>query len=290
MTTPTPPGLTVIAAAAKEIAGEQVRTFLEYSVRSKPSVLGVPMNIQLPIVSASSGPPTLLQSHAQQMMMYEKAEAGTIVPWEQRQISPRPDFDWTRNEGFQVLKTILLEDTEKCCISLHQHVQGPLAPDVIEGLRRIDTAARRREKHAMLFMTFEDPSQAAAIQRHVNNYIEIKPCEPAPGALLAFSIKCTSLRHLHALGIGHAMAQIKITKANHYLVRMERFLAAGLTDRVIAYMRAERHTLAEIAAVVSLNKSTVSRRLAALPSHWKPTPKDGWKDKLSGRFDFDLED
>ena len=138
-------------------------------------------------------------------------------------------------------------------------------------------------------MTCEDLKQAALISKLVDNFIEIRPCEPDPGALLAFSIDCISMRHQHALGVGHAMAQIKLSKDGRYVTRIDRFLAAGLVDRVIAYMRAESDSLADIGKVVHLNKSTVLRRLSALPSHWTPFPKPNWKERFSTRFDFEID-
>jgi hypothetical protein len=286
----TPPGLIGVVAPATTLPSEQVRATLENLVRSEANDMGVPMNISLPVMSVFSGAVNRFSSYVQQVEMYEKSHAGKLKPLDQRHIGHRASFEWTREEGFQHLRELLEEDDRPCCVSLHQHVDGALAPQVIEGLRRIDTAARRKKKHVMLFMTFQNFTQAASLSQFVDNFIEIRPCEPDPGALLAFSIECISMRHQHALGVGHAMVQIKLSKDGHYLTRMDRFLAAGLTDRVIAYMRAESTSLADIGKVVHLNKSTVLRRLAALPSHWTPTPKANWKEKFSTRFDFKIEE
>ena len=290
MPTPTPPGLTVITISSLAQPTALVRCLMETLVRCEPNDLQIPMNRQLPVWSLSTGPSTLLEDMPTCTVGNKKA-GEKIKTRKHVQISDRPGFDYTCDEGFQHLSEVLPDHDRRICISLHQDVNGVLPPHFIEGLRRIQTFAEEDKKYVMLILTFKDAKQAALIERHVANFIEVLPCEPDPGFVLAFSIRCTNLSNVHALGVGYAMAQIRISKKDPaYFISMERFLSPNVVDRVIAYLRTESVSLAQIGKVVNLNKSTVQRRLTALPSHWKPTPNENWKEKFSSQFDFEVED
>lgn len=284
---PIPPGL-ILVAHSDETPDIYLRALLENQVRTGGRDSGIAMPSRLPVVALHTGPQRAYKEAKKLATMYESDDKAEEL--DHKRISDRAGFDWSRDEGFQRMKKILDEDEEPACVTLMQRFEGALPAHTSEGLRRIHVAARSRKKHVLLIASFSKLLHAAPLRNLSNEFIEVRACQPDPGWLLAFSIECTGLRHLHPLGVGHVMAQIKALRNEQYSHQIERFICHDMVDRMMFYLRVEGHSLEKIGLVVGLNKSSVLRRLNQMQSHWQPKIEPNWRTAYTKIFDFSYLD
>lgn len=253
-------GLTIFSCNDLSIAGDVSNTITQLAVRSSKQ-LGIPMPKVDAVMSLLSGNTRKIEQA--KLLHGMNPSSVTAVPHEFKVIASRDGFDWCSNEGLSTLLPLIESAANKWLI-LEQQVVGPVSPILANGLSRISAAAKQAGAWVMVIVVSANGCQNAPLHQLCDEYIEVTKCEPYPGCYTAFAFDCVNIRDLNPIGVGKTMCSVKL-KDGVLRRDFEPFVSQELLTRAIWTLRGQRQTIVEIAKLVGLHKSNVSRRLAGLP-------------------------
>jgi len=257
---PIPNGVTIIGCSDASTAGEVRNTITQIAVK-RADKLGLSMPNVEAVISLHSGNSRKVEQA--KLLHGANPQPKSAVPHEFKIIGSRDSFDWCSNEGLSTLLP-LIESAENKWLILEQQVVGQVSPILANGLNRISFAAKQFGVWVMVMAVCEHAVQKAPLLHLCEEYIEVTKCEPYPGFYTAFAFDCINIRDLNPFGFGNTMCSVKLTDG--VLRReFEPFVSHKLLTRAIWSLRGQQKTVEEIAKLVGLNKSNVSRSLARLP-------------------------
>lgn len=257
---PIPQGLTIVNFRDASIAAEG-RNTLTHAARVGSKKIGPPMPLTQKVTSLYPGNARCIEQ-AKFSDAANRQVAGA-VPHEIRAVGSRDAFDWCSDEGIASLQPII-EATNSGWVMFEQKVTWPFNPEFLVGLTRISNVAKQAGVWVMMFMVCPDGYEKTTLDQLCDEYIEVTECEPNPDGQVAFVFDFVNIRNLRLYGLGKTMCSVKLTDGvlrRHY----EPFVSHELLTRAIWSLRGQQKTVEEIAKLVGLNKSNVSRRLAGLP-------------------------
>lgn len=257
---PIPQGLTIMNFRHATIAVEG-RNTLTHAARVGSKKIGPPMPTVKKVTSLYPGNARYIEQ-AKFLDAANRQVAGA-VEHEIIAVGSRDAFDWCSNEGIASLQPII-EAANSGWVMFEQKVTWPFKPGFSVGLTRISNIAKQAGAWVMMFMVCPDGYEKTTLDQLCEEYIEVTECEPYPDWQLAFVFDFVNIRNLQILGYSNAMCSVKL--ADGVLRReFEPFVSHKLLTRAIWSLRGQQKTVEEIAKLVGLNKSNVSRSLAGLP-------------------------
>ena len=187
--------------------------------------------------------------------------------------------------------TLLLEHLESSCgVTAQQTYRGILREHMVSSLGALENKAKAQHGLALLFLQCSPADDVAWMADHVTEFISAEECEPGPNAEIAFCLASQSLSNQHGCGIGRTMHEIAI--GNGFKHKQSAFIAANARDRFIWLMRRDGASLSEIAELLGIDKSTVSKRLKSLLPTTVSLQVDlleGWRDEWFSVPGVDIE-
>lgn len=244
-------------------------------------VLSGSKKLHIPILK----PKSVLSLYAGKTRQLEQAKAFDLacVPlknsaehkYESCGLSDR--FNWCSDEGFHTLSPIIIQNTGGWVILELNLSDAPL-PSIVHGLTHIREIANQHEVWVMLFLVCSNATEKSHLIDLADEYMEVSPCEPDVDGETAFSVDCVSIRKLNSLGIGKTMCNVKLSNGKFYR-SFKPFVSNKLEDRVIWNLRCEGKTQGDIANILKISESTISRRLSLLPKPSQVNMREGWLER-----------
>ncbi|MFM9424791.1 DNA-binding transcriptional ArsR family regulator [Variovorax sp. GrIS 2.14] len=158
-------------------------------------------------------------------------------------------------------------------------------PFFVSALGRLSALAKSSNRRLIAIIEGEC-SETIDLANFVDELIEVRGCEADVDGGIAFSVDCHSYQGLASFGLGKVMCILKYGQDYRYERSYAPFVAKTLRTRAIRILSGNGHLGSEIAAIVGLDKSNVSRHL----SHWQPRRiemPEGWIDRLREHFATD---
>jgi len=161
-------------------------------------------------------------------------------------------------EGAHIIKSYLKPNV--CVVA---HVEYPnLKRDEATGvLAHLNAAVEQADAFVVIFVVCAKKQDTSWLRAYAGEFVEITKCEPGPGARAAILFTNVSLVDHHALGIGRVMIEAFVDSDGAYTYRSEPFIAERAVIRFAWCARHKGAKIEQIAKLVGLNKSNVSRGL-----------------------------
>lgn len=198
-----------------------------------------------------------------------------------------PTLNCLSSEG----ATLLLEHLESNgCVTVQQTYRSILREHIVSSLGALENRAKAQHGLILLFVQCSPTDDVAWMTDHVTEFISAEECEPGPGAEIAFCLASQSLYNQHGCGIGRSMYEIAI--GNGFKHKRSVFIAANARDRFMWLMRRDGASLSEIAELLGIDKSTVSKRLKSLLPNTLNLQVDlrvGWRKEWFSVAGVDIE-
>jgi hypothetical protein len=276
------PGVVLVTFDAAE-SGFHARHLLEAHAAQGKSSLSLPFPPAAPVISLQTG---TSRSFAQMRSFRGLCPQLAAANVEHRHAG-REDFDFLREEGFQVLLDAVSTPSAGW-VSLEQSFGEPLPQHVIEGFTRARHEALGASKHIMLFSSAPSPVLRQQIARFVDEVVEIDTCEPDPNARHSFSVRWSGARFVGDLGTGAVMVSVRLQN-DRYRYRGAAYVSKDLAGRVMWRLRCADWTLQTIADLFRLNRSSVKRRLDQMPPVRPMRLPAGWLERYRDYLDISTE-
>lgn len=245
----------------------------------KSAVLGIPMpKTAMTVHSLISGSPRDIE----QSQVFAKANASsTSEEISLKVCRAQGRLDWASKEGLHVLSPFI-EEAKDGWLIIEQVIAGPITAEIAQALIRIGNLAKKIGTWIMFLIVCTQEPKKSLFGEICDEYIEIDPCEPEVGAVMAFSVDCVGIHDLNSLGIGKTICSIQFSDGGFHH-RFDPFISSNLETRVMWTMRGQGMRLDDIGAQFKKHKTSVMRRLQDLP---KPRQLDLPKDWLSNNLEM----
>lgn len=116
----------------------------------------------------------------------------------------------------------------------------------------------------VIFVFHTKKQDVTWLQEHCGVFVEVGKCEPGPGAQAAAALTNLSLSHWHPHGIGRVMVEAFLDANGAWTYRSEPFIAERAIIRLSWHLRFKEVTVEQIAKIIDIHKSNVSRGLDCL--------------------------
>jgi hypothetical protein len=268
--TPCSEGLIIVQCEPAHLA--HVRGAITCVAAEGSSNIGIPMPPNIQIHSLLSGN----LRRKEQAKLIDKAYSSEVDGPEYiyKNFGTRENFNFLGDECSSSLFPYI-KNNPKCWIIFEQNVTNTITLNMQQSLFRIRNEAKKIGNRVMLFVATNSPADVAGLDQCGNEYFAIAPCEPDEGDELAFSVDCPSLSNLNLLGIGKKQCNVKQV-GGKLICRYTNFVSSSKLTRIMWALVAQGESFEKIGKLLSVNKSTVSRRLAGLPSPKKIAGQEDW--------------
>ncbi len=254
-----PCGLIIVAMDKPELMPVVSTAFTLMAQRgSKRLGVRIPRGTQ--VISVCSG-----ERHASQKarLLATNTHAENAAPHEIKNLGLNSPISCTSPESVFVFNSLMAGSGS--WLMVEQTIASSFnTASSIGVLWSISKMAKKAKSRIMLFIVRPESKEKCQLDQCCDEYISVSSCEPDFGFDSAFSIDVDSLRYLNGVGIGKTMCSVKYV--NGVFKRWYApFVSGQLENRVIWALRAQGETLDYIAKIMKINKSTVLRRLQAMP-------------------------
>ena len=164
-------------------------------------------------------------------------------------------------EGVHILVEQLKPDE---CVFAQVESKDVTRETAFVALAELNAKAQELGALLVIFVFHTRKQNVGWLQEHCNLFVEVGGCEPGPGAQAAIVLTNTSLESWHPHGIGRVMVEALLGSDNAWTYRSEPFIAERATIRLAWYLRSKGAKIEQIAEIVRINKSNVSRGLDSL--------------------------
>ncbi|AWY65018.1 hypothetical protein A8H36_06995 [Burkholderia thailandensis] len=166
--------------------------------------------------------------------------------------------------------------------------------DAIAALADLNAEAERLGALVVIYVQHTKKQDVTWLQEHSGVSVEVGKCEPGPGAQIALTLINVSLASWHAQGIGRVMVEAFLESDGGWTYRREPLIAERAVIRLAWYMAYEDMTLREIAKVVGIYASNVSRGFQLLSIQPKNAPglapPADWRTRWARCYSLDIGD
>lgn len=201
-----------------------------------------------------------------------------------RKLTPagqRP-INWTDAAAIELARRSL--SSEKYLV-LMQPIGRPVQAEDLTGLLLLQEAAKAKNAHVLVLMSIPRLEGIDELMAVCAEGFTIRPAEPDPGAMVAWSVANREADYRLALGIGRRLVQVKVEKGHLGFHEMQ-FIAADMQTRFLAKCLAAGLTQVEAASAAGLTKSTVCRHVKNLPRIRPAEIGAGWWEAYQPNFQF----
>lgn len=235
----------------------------------------------------------LVPGAERQVQQYRAVLAGNQLPGDVPPIhfvpiGFRKDFNFIGQEGLFLLHTRLLKERSKPELWIFTVAIGNLEdPLFIDGIRRLSEMAKAA-KCWLVPVIEHDDKEPPDLSNFVDECAIVRSCEPDVDGGVAFSFDCQSHQGLTSFGLGKVMCTLKYGQDYRYERTFAPFVAKTLRNRAIRILSGIGYSGNEIAAIVSRDKSNVSRQLEG----WHPLKlemPEGWVERIREHFASDVQ-
>jgi hypothetical protein len=116
----------------------------------------------------------------------------------------------------------------------------------------------------VIFVFHEKKQEMTWLREHCGVFVEVGKCEPGPGAQAAVALTNVSLSHWNPHGIGRVMVEAFLDANGVWTYRSEPFIADRAIIRLSWHLRFKGVTVEQIAKLIGIHKSNVSRGIDSL--------------------------
>lgn len=164
-------------------------------------------------------------------------------------------------EGAHILSDQLKPGT--CVVAYVEY--GSLTRDEATGvLAHLNAVVEQVGTFVIIFVVCNKKQDTSWLRAYAGEFVEVTKCEPGPGAQAAIAVTNVSLADRHAQGIGRVMIETFVDSSGAYTFRSEPLIAERAIIRFAWCARNKGAKIEQIAKLVGLNKSNVSRGLENL--------------------------
>jgi len=201
------------------------------------------------------------------------------------------EYNYLSSEGLPVLLEKLDGELSRtiviaCTLTL------PASPLTISALHQLNARAIAKQQFLFIVASLTGNGDLSALRSACAACYRIESCEPDEDSQLAFSLEPTQSRNLFAQdGCSTKMMCSIYWKDDQRHRRYEKFIARSVQDRVLYLLIAERYLGTNIAKVLRVSASTVSRfrtdnrptLRSDVPANWRERHLDGFDWSLQGK-------
>lgn len=174
------------------------------------------------------------------------------------------------------------------CIFVQVEYKDLRRDDTIAALASLETESKKIGALVVIYVLCSTKDDPAWLRGNCEVFVAVRKCEPAPDAQAAIVLINVSLAGWHPQGIGRVMVEASLDSAGVWAYRQEPFIAERAIVRLAWYLRARRVKVEQIAKIVGINRSNVSRGLDSLLISPDNTvgliPPKGWQKRWASRY------
>lgn len=145
------------------------------------------------------------------------------------------------------------------CVLLRVEYECLSRDEAIASLTTLHAEAMKVGALVVILLLHTKKQDATWLREYCGGYIEAVTCQPGPGAHVAVALINTSLADWHPLGIGRVMIEASLGVDGTWTYASEPYVSERAAMRLAWYLRAKGCTIADIAQVIGIHKSNVSR-------------------------------
>lgn len=166
--------------------------------------------------------------------------------------------------------------------------------DAIAALVDLNAEAVERNALVVVYVQHTKKQDVTWLRDYCAAAVDVRKCEPGPGAAVAVVLDNLTLASDHVLGVGRVMIEAFREPDGGWTYCAEPFIAGRAVIRLAWYLAYERMKLREIAKVVGIYASNVSRGFQ--PLSIKPNnaigiaPPHGWRTRWASWYDLNEQD
>lgn len=150
------------------------------------------------------------------------------------------------------------------CVLLHVDYNCLSRVDTIASLTALHAEATKVGSIVVISILRATKQDTTWLREYCGVYIEAFTCQPGPGAHVAVALINTSLAGWHALGIGRVMVEASLGVDGSWTYTAAPYISERAAMRLAWYLRAKGCAITDIARVIGIHKSNISRGLDAL--------------------------
>ncbi|RKE24444.1 hypothetical protein B0G76_8331 [Paraburkholderia sp. BL23I1N1] len=150
------------------------------------------------------------------------------------------------------------------CIFVQIDYQTVVRDVAIAALAELNVKIKELGAVLVIFVLHSKKQDVSWLQGHCGMFVEVGKCEPGPGAQAAVALTNVSLSSWHSHGIGRVMVEAFLEPDNTWSYRSEPFIAGRAIIRLAWCLCRKGVKLEQIAKVIGIDKSNISRGLALL--------------------------
>ncbi len=194
-------------------------------------------------------------------------------------------------EGVHLVTSRLQPGT---CILITADYVNLKRDDAIVALTDLNAEADKHGALVVIYVRHTKKQDVSWLRNHCAVVLEVSKCEAGPGAPVAVVLDNLTLASDHVLGVGRVMIEAFREPDGGWTYRAEPFIAERAVIRLAWYLAYEGMKLREIAKVVGIYASNVSRGLQPLST--KPNnaigiaPPLGWRIRWASWYDLNVQD
>lgn len=160
--------------------------------------------------------------------------------------------------------------------------------DTVAALADLNAKAMVRDALVVIYIQHTKKQDLTWLRDYCVAFVEVRTCEPGPCAALAIVLDNLTLAGEHMLGVGRVMIEAFHTSDDGWSYQEEPFIAERVVIRLAWYLAHEGMNLREIAEIVGIAASNVSRGFQALLIQPKNSvgmvPPAGWFSRWAGSY------
>lgn len=191
-------------------------------------------------------------------------------------------------EGGAILIGYLKPNT---CFFVQVEYKDLRRDDTIAVLAQLDAETKKHSALVVIYVLCSTKDDPDWLRGNCEVFVAVRKCEPAPDAQAAIVLTNVSLAGWHPQGIGRVMVEAILDSAGVWAYRQEPFIAERAIIRLAWYLRARRVKVEQIAKIVGINRSNVSRGLDSLLISPDNTvglvPPKGWQNRWASRYQLE---
>lgn len=162
--------------------------------------------------------------------------------------------------------------------------------EAIVALTDLNAEAEKLGALVVIYVQHTKKDDVTWLRKYGAVSIDVRKCEPGPGAPVAIVLDNLTLASEHVQGIGRVMVEAVREPDGGWTYRREPFIAERAVIRLAWYLAWERANLRDIAKIVGIAASNISRGFQPLLIQPKNAvglaPPCDWRTRWAGGFDL----
>lgn len=150
------------------------------------------------------------------------------------------------------------------CVFVQVEYKDLTRDAAIVALAELNANVEQLDALLVLFIFHTKKQDVGWLQERCGVFVEVCKCEPGPNAQAAVVLTNVSLSYWHPHGIGRVMVEAFLNSDNVWTYSSEPFIAGRAIIRLSWHLRFKGVTVEQIAKIIDIHKSNVSRGLDSL--------------------------